>query len=168
MKRNSNKSAAWIALAGLVAAAYTVLSLISGSLGLASGAIQVRLSEALCVLPYFSFAAVPGLAVGCFLSNLLMGCAPWDIVFGTLATLIGAIGTGLMRKTKKSGIAWIPPVVSNVLIIPPVLVWVYGVETAYPLLLLSVAAGEVIACGLLGRLVMQAARRLEHKNFLLP
>lgn len=168
MKRNSNKSAAWIALAGLVAAAYTVLSLISGSLGLASGAIQVRLSEALCVLPYFSFAAVPGLAVGCFLSNLLMGCAPWDIVFGTLATLIGAIGTGLMRKTKKSGIAWIPPVVSNVLIIPPVLVWVYGVETAYPLLLLSVAAGEVIACGLLGRLVMQAARRLEHKSFLLP
>ena len=168
MKRNSNKSAAWIALAGLVAAAYTVWSLISGSLGLASGAIQVRLSEALCVLPYFSFAAVPGLAVGCFLSNLLMGCAPWDIVFGTLATLIGAIGTGLMRKTKKSGIAWIPPVVSNVLIIPPVLVWVYGVETAYPLLLLSVAAGEVIACGLLGRLVMQAARRLEHKSFLLP
>ena len=168
MKRNSNKSAAWIALAGLVAAAYTVLSLISGSLGLASGAIQVRLSEALCVLPYFSFAAVPGLAVGCFLSNLLMGCAPWDIVFGTLATLIGAIGTGLMRKTKKSGIAWIPPVVSNVLIIPPVLVWVYGVETAYPLLLLSVAAGEMIACGLLGRLVMQAARRLEHKSFLLP
>lgn len=168
MKRNSNKNAAWIALAGLVAAAYTVLSLISGSLGLASGAIQVRLSEALCVLPYFSFAAVPGLAVGCFLSNLLMGCAPWDIVFGTLATLIGAIGTGLMRKTKKSGIAWIPPVVSNVLIIPPVLVWVYGVETAYPLLLLSVAAGEVIACGLLGRLVMQAARRLEHKSFLLP
>ena len=168
MKRNSNKSAAWIALAGLVAAAYTVLSLISGSLGLASGAIQVRLSEALCVLPYFSFAAVPGLAVGCFLSNLLMGCAPWDIVFGTLATLIGAIGIGLMRKTKKSGIAWIPPVVSNVLIIPPVLVWVYGVETAYPLLLLSVAAGEVIACGLLGRLVMQAARRLEHKSFLLP
>lgn len=168
MKRNSNKSAAWIALAGLVAAAYTVLSLISGSLGLASGAIQVRLSEALCVLPYFSFAAVPGLAVGCFLSNLLMGCAPWDIVFGTLATLIGAIGTGLMRKTKKSGIAWIPPVVSNVLIIPPVLVWVYGVKTAYPLLLLSVAAGEVIACGLLGRLVMQAARRLEHKSFLLP
>ena len=168
MKRNSNKTAAQIALAGLVAAAYTVLSLISGSLGLASGAIQVRLSEALCVLPYFSFAAVPGLAVGCFLSNLLMGCAPWDIVFGTLATLIGAIGTGLMRKTKKSGIAWIPPVVSNVLIIPPVLVWVYGVETAYPLLLLSVAAGEVIACGLLGRLVMKAARRLEHKSFLLP
>ncbi len=168
MKRNTNKSAAWIALAGLTAAAYTVLSLISGAMGLASGAIQIRLSEALCVMPYFSFAAVPGLAVGCFLSNLLMGCAPWDIAFGTLATLLGAIGTALIRKTKKSGIAWIPPVVSNVLIIPPVLVCVYGVETAYPLLLLSVAAGEVIACGLLGRLVMQAARRLEHKSFLLP
>ena len=168
MKRKTNKSAAWIALAGLTAAAYTVLSLISGSLGLASGVIQVRLSEALCVLPYFSFAAVPGLTVGCLLSNLLMGCAPWDVVFGTLATLLGAIGTGLLRKTKKSGIAWIPPVVSNTMIIPPVLVWVYGVETAYPLLLLSVAAGEIIACGLLGRLVMKAAGRLEHKSFLLP
>ena len=95
MKRNTNKSAAWIALAGLTAAAYTVLSLISGAMGLASGPIQVRLSEALCVMPYFSFAAVPGLAVGCFLSNLLMGCAPWDIAFGTLATLLGAIGTAL-------------------------------------------------------------------------
>ena len=168
MKRNSNKGAAQIALAGLIAAAYTVLSLISASLGLASGAIQIRLSEALCVMPYFSVAAIPGLTVGCFLTNLLTGCAPWDIVFGTLATLLGAVGTRLLRKKQKSGIAWIPPVVSNTLIIPPVLVWVYGVETAYPLLLLSVAAGEAIACGLLGRLVLQAARRLEHKSFLLP
>ena len=166
MKRNGKTYA--VTSAGLIATLYVVLTLVSASLGLSSGVIQIRLSEALCILPYFGFSAVPGLTVGCLLANLLTGALPWDLAFGTAATLLGALGTYAAGRKGKSGIAWIPPVVSNTLIIPPVLVWVYGVETAYPLLLLSVIAGETIACGLLGRLVMKAARRLKYKSSLLP
>ena len=86
----------------MIAALYVVLTFIANLAGLASGVIQVRLSEALTILPVFTAAAVPGLAVGCVLANLLTGCAIWDVVFGSLATLIGAVGTRLLRK-KKSG-----------------------------------------------------------------
>ena len=74
----------------MIAALYVVLTFIANLAGLASGVIQVRLSEALTILPVFTAAAVPGLAIGCVLANLLTGCAIWDVVFGSLATLIGA------------------------------------------------------------------------------
>lgn len=82
----------------MIAALYVVLTFIANLAGLASGVIQVRLSEALTILPVFTAAAVPGLAVGCVLANLLTGCAIWDVVFGSLATLIGAVGTRLLHK----------------------------------------------------------------------
>lgn len=93
---NRNKTLQ-LANAGMIAALYVVLTWIANLLGLASGAIQVRLSEALTILPVFSVAAVPGLTVGCVLANLLTGCAAWDVVFGSLATLIGAVGTRLLK-----------------------------------------------------------------------
>ena len=108
-----------IAFGGLIAALYVVLTWIANALGLASGAIQVRFSEALTILPVLTTAAIPGVTVGCLLANLLTGCAPWDVVLGTLATLIGAMGTWWMRK--KPRLAWIPPVVSNTLVVPLVL-----------------------------------------------
>ena len=72
--------------AAMIAALYVVLTFLASALGLASGSIQVRFSEALTILPFFTPAAVPGLAVGCLLSNVITGCALPDIIFGTLAT----------------------------------------------------------------------------------
>ena len=146
-----------IVFGGMTAALYVALTYVSAAFGLASGAIQVRLSEALTVLPVLTPAAVPGLTVGCVLANLLTGCAPWDVVFGSLATLIGAVGTRLLRK--KTMFAWIPPVVSNMVIVPFVLQWVYGVPDSWGYLALTVGAGEVIACGILGMLLLKGMKR---------
>ena len=153
-----NNKTLMIANAGLIAALYVVLTYVAASVGLASGVIQVRISEALTILPVFTAAAVPGLTVGCVLANLLTGCAAWDVVLGSLATLIGAVGTRLMKKTPQ--LAWIPPVVANVAIVPIVLMKVYGVEDAWWFLALTVGAGELISCGLLGLLVWRVGQRI--------
>ena len=143
-----------LTIGGAIAALYVVLTLVANAFGLASGAIQVRLSEALTILPCFTAAAVPGLTVGCILANIFTGCALWDVVFGSLATLIGAAGTYLLRK--KPMLAWIPPVLSNAIIVPIVLQKVYGVPDSFWYLMLTVGAGEVIACGILGLLLYKA------------
>ena len=154
MKKNDVKG---IAFGGVIAALYVVLTFVSQAFGLASGAIQVRLSEALTIAPVFTASAVPGLTVGCVLANLLTGCAPWDVVFGSLATLLGAIGTRLLKN--KPYLAWIPPVVANVAIVPLVLQKVYGLTDAWWYLALTVGAGEVIACGILGMLLYHAVKK---------
>ena len=138
----------FVSLSGLIAAQYVVLTMLSFVFGLASGAVQLRLSEALTILPCFTAAAVPGLFVGCIIANVISGCAWWDVVFGSLATLIGAVGTRLLRHNTLLAAA--APVVSNTIIVPLVLMKVYGVEQALPLLMLSVGIGEVISCGVLG------------------
>ena len=146
-----------LTIGGAIAALYVVLTLVANAFGLASGAIQVRLSEALTILPCFTAAAVPGLTVGCILANIITGCALWDVVFGSLATLIGAAGTYLLRK--KPLLAWIPPVLSNAIIVPIVLQKVYGVPDSFWYLMLTVGAGEVIACGILGLLLYKALEK---------
>ena len=95
----------------LIAALYVVLTYISNLFGLASGVIQVRISEALTILPAFSFSAVPGLTVGCAVANLLTGAAPWDVVMGSFATLLGALGTYYLGRKKYA--APIFPIVAN-------------------------------------------------------
>ena len=148
----------------MIAALYVVLTFIANLAGLASGVIQVRLSEALTILPVFTAAAVPGLAVGCVLANLLTGCAIWDVVFGSLATLIGAVGTRLLRK-KSPVLAVLPPILSNIIIVPLVLQRVYGVEDAYWYLAMTVGAGEIISCGVLGLLLYRSLKntKIFHK-----
>lgn len=143
-----------IAYGGIIAALYVALTYLAAALGLASGVIQFRLSEALCILPVFTPAAVPGLFIGCFFANLLTGCAAWDIVFGSIATLLGAIGTRLLRKHRI--LASIPPVVSNMLIIPLVLQYVYGAEDTYLFLMATVGLGEVVCAGIGGQFLYQA------------
>ncbi|MGM9625563.1 MAG: QueT transporter family protein [Eubacteriales bacterium] len=156
MKSNATKNRIRIIVYGaLIAALYVVLTYIAGLLGLANGVIQVRFSEALTILPTLlpaalAPAAVGGLFVGCILANTLTGCLLWDIVFGSLATLLGAVGTFLLRR--RPYLAWIPPVIANILIVPPVLQYVYGAEDAWWFLCLTVGAGEIISCGLLGML----------------
>ena len=147
-----------LCMGGAIAALYVVLTLVAQAFGLASGAIQVRLSEALTILPVFTASAVPGLTVGCVLANLITGCAAWDVVFGSLATLIGAVGTRLLKS--KPLVAWIPPVVSNAIIVPIVLQRVYGVPDSFWYLMLTVGAGEVIACGVLGLLLYKSFKKM--------
>lgn len=136
----------------LIAALYTALTYLINYFGLASGVIQVRISEALTILPVFTPAAVPGLFIGCLLSNLLTGAAVWDILFGSFASLLGAIGTYLLRRREK--LAALPPILSNTLIIPFVLKWAYGVPDGLAYLFLTVGIGEVISCGIFGMLLL--------------
>ncbi|MBO5372782.1 MAG: QueT transporter family protein [Lachnospiraceae bacterium] len=147
-----NKKAQFITQAAMLAALYVVLTLFANGLGLANYAIQVRFSEALTILPYFTPAAIPGLTAGCLISNLLTGCMPLDVVFGTLATLLGAVGSYMLRKWK-----WavpIPPIIANTLIVPFVLAYVYQFEGSIPYFMLTVGIGEIISCGVLGMIFM--------------
>ena len=134
--------------AAMIAALYVVLTFLCNALGLANGAIQIRISEALTILPYFTPAAVPGLFAGCLLSNILTGCALFDILFGSLATLLGAIGTRLLRQSK--WLTPIPAIVSNTVLIPLVLTYVYEIPGGIPYLMLTVGIGEVVTAGILG------------------
>lgn len=154
MKNNTLK----LVTGGLIAALYVVLTVLAAQFNLASGAIQVRFSEALTIMPVFTVAAVPGLTIGCVLANLLTGCAAWDVVFGSLATLIGAVGTRLLKD--KPLLAWIPPVLSNMAIIPIILIKVYGVPDAWWFLVLTIGAGEIISCGLLGLLLWRSLKNI--------
>lgn len=148
--------------AALIAALYVVLTFIANELGLASQAVQVRFSEALTILPYFTQAAVPGLFIGCLLSNILTGCALPDIVFGSIATLIGAILTRRLRRHK--WLAPVPPIVANALIIPPVLLFAYGIRPLW-FSLITVTAGEIISCGVLGMLLLFALSKYQGRLF---
>lgn len=146
-----------LAIAAIIAALYVVLTYLASALGLASYAIQVRFSEALTILPIFTPAAIPGLFVGCVLANLLTGCAVWDVVFGSLATLLGAVGTYLLRKHRVT--ALLPPIVANTLVVPPVLLYVYGLEGTYLFFTLTVCLGEVISCGILGTVLRKSLEK---------
>ena len=133
-----------------IAAIYVVLTMLVAPI--AFGPIQFRISEALTILPFFTPVAIPGLFVGCLLSNILGGAVIWDVIFGSLATLIGAVGTYLLRKHRK--LACLPPILSNTLIIPWVLRYAYGEASLIPYLMLTVGIGEVLAVGVLGNILL--------------
>lgn len=137
--------------AAMIAALYVALTFIANALGLASQAIQVRFSEALTILPYFTPAAIPGLFIGCLLSNLLTGCALPDIIFGSLATLAGAVFTYKLRRYK--WLAPLPPIIANALVVPFVLLYAYGIKPLW-LSFITVTIGEIISCGVLGMLLL--------------
>lgn len=157
-----NQKLLFIVHAAVIAALYVVLTFIANAFGLANYAVQVRFSEALTVLPFFTPAAVPGLAIGCLLSNILTGCALPDIFFGTLATLIGAVCTRLLRKNK--WLAPLPPIAANTLIVPFVLLYAYGIRPLW-LSFLTVGAGEIISCGILGMLLLNVLNRYRKQLF---
>ena len=144
--------------AALIAALYVVLTFVANAAGLASGAIQVRLSEMLTIMPLLTWAAVPGLAIGCVLANFLTGSALWDIVFGSIATLLGALGTYYIGRIKPA-LGPIFPIMSNALIVPLVLQYVYGLEGSYWYFMATVGAGEIISCGVLGWLLYKVLKR---------
>lgn len=146
--------------AAMIAAIYIVLTLVLIPLGY--GPVQFRVSEALCILPYFTPAAIPGVFVGCLLSNALGGAVVLDVIFGSLATLIGAAGSYLLRRFRWA--VCIPPIVSNTLIIPWVLRFAYGNDQMIPYMMVTVGIGEILAIGVLGNLLMVSLER--YKNVL--
>lgn len=147
-----------ITLSALIAALYTALTLIAAALGFSSCVIQVRISEALTVLPYFTPAAISGLTVGCFISNLLTGGAPADILLGTAATLVAAIFTRLLRKAHPM-LSPLPPIVVNTLTVPWILRYGYGLIGGIPYFMLTVGIGELISCGVLGLILLYALKK---------
>lgn len=154
MKQTSK--AVLLCRAAMIGALYVTLTWLSSLLGLSSGPIQLRLAEALCVLPFFMPEASVGLTVGCFLANLLTGSIWADVLFGTLATLIGALGTYAMRRFrgKVRFLSLIPPILSNSIIVPFVLKYAYGLEDGWLFLIGGVAAGELLSVGVLGSILM--------------
>ena len=156
------KNVRYLTQAAMIAAVYVVLTFIANALGLASGAIQIRFSESLCVLPYFTSAAIPGLFIGCLISNILTGCALPDIVFGSIATLIGAYVTYLLRKFK--WLSPIGPILANALIVPFVLLYAYGVRPLW-FSFITVTIGEIISCGILGMILLFSLDRYRNIIF---
>ena len=156
-----NKKVLFITQAAIIAAIYVVLTVFIAAFNLASGSIQIRISEALCVLPFFTPAAIPGLWIGCLISNLVTGAPVFDIVFGSLATLIGAVFTYLLRKHRF--LCTLPPVIANALIIPPVLIFAYkipeviwrGMNITWIFNIVTVGLGEVISVCILGSLLLK-------------
>lgn len=144
----------FIVNAAVIAALYVVLTMLAAGFDLASGAIQVRFSECLTILPFFTPAAIPGVTIGCVVANLVTGGAIPDVVFGSLATLLGAIGTYALRKNRF--LCSLPPVVANALIIPFVLKYAYGIPGSLWFFALTVGAGEIITCGIFGQMLISA------------
>ena len=205
--QNGLRAATWkgdrilyITQAGIIAAIYVVLTVVFAPLAFKE--IQVRFAEMLTILPFFFPAAVPGVFIGCIIGNILGGAVLPDVIFGSLATLIGALGTYWIGKAyRRKGaaqheqafsaaqheqafsaeqheqafaptdeirpltryliIAAIPPIIANALIVPFVLKYAYGVPMAIPLMMLTVGAGEILSCGVLGVLLGRAIGRIK-------
>lgn len=163
-----NKKTRLLTHAALIGAMYVALTYLANLFGLASGAVQLRLSEVLTVLPVFTPAAVPGLFVGCLAANLLTGCAPWDVLFGSVATLLGGLGTYAIGKLSvrwRIFLSTLPPVAANTLIVPFVIRYVYASPDALPYLFFTVCTGEVISCTVLGTMLGKVLDRYKKDLF---
>lgn len=143
----------FVAQGAMIAAAYVVLTFTFEPISFEE--IQLRVAEALTILPVFTLAAVPGLAIGCLLANTLCGAPLPDVLFGSLATLIGAAGTRKLRN-RGPALAVMPPIAANMLMIPFVLRYAYEVPLPIPLMMAIVGLGEAVSCGILGLLLHRA------------
>ena len=144
----------FITQAAAIAAIYVVLTLVFAPISY--GEVQVRIAEALTILPFFMPAAIPGLFIGCLIANTIGGSIILDVIFGSIATLLGAIGTWLLRKNR--WLAPLPPIISNTIIVPLVLRFGYGVLLPLPLLMIFIAIGEIISCYVLGELLLSVLK----------
>lgn len=148
--RQNNRKLYGLAQGAMIAAIYVALTMVFAPISF--GPIQFRISEALCILPFFTPAAVPGLFIGCLLSNLFFGSAMLDVVFGSLATLIGALGSWKLRRHK--WLVCLPPIMANTLIIPWVLRYAYGAPDLIVYMIGTVGIGEILAVGVLGNALL--------------
>ena len=182
------RPALFITTAAIIAALYVVLTYLANALGLANYAVQVRFSEALTILPLFTPAAIPGLFLGCLISNTLTGAVLPDIIFGSLTTLVAAgityfIGLAFKKAIRKASdkksktvlgitatlLGSVPPIVGNMFVVPLVLIYAYQLTDpivlfgfTFPLywgFVITVGLGELVSCTILGLLVSFIFRR---------
>ncbi|MEE0420199.1 MAG: QueT transporter family protein [Lachnospiraceae bacterium] len=156
-----NKKVLFMVQAAAIAAIYVVLTVVFAPL--AFGEVQIRFAEALTVLPFFTPAAIPGLFVGCIIGNFMGGAIPVDILCGSLATLLGALGSYALRKRKF--FVPFPPIIANILIVPFVLFYGYGINLPIPFMMLTVGVGEIVSCGVLGMVVLLALDKYKNLIF---
>lgn len=154
-----------LARAGMIAAIYAALTLIFAPISF--NAVQFRISEAMTVLPILMPEAVPGLAIGCLVANILGSAALPDVIGGTLATLIAAVLTRMLRK--KPVLAMASPVVVNGLIVGPLVYFCYEYKSIFSLGALSftaftVALGEAVVVAVLGTLLIKALPKIKWKR----
>lgn len=154
-----NKKVQFITQGAVIAAIYVVLVLIFDTFSF--GPIQFRIAEMLTIMPYFTPAAIPGLFVGCLIANIIGGGLIWDIVFGSIATLIGAIGSYLVRRNK--WLVPLPPIIANMVIVPFVLKYAYGYDGLLVYFMFTVGLSEIIVCGIIGMALLTVmAKNREH------
>lgn len=154
MRMLKHETITYMAKAGVIAALYGALTFVWP---FSLGPIQCRISEALCVLPYYMEAAVPGLFIGCLVGNLLSGAMAADVILGSFATLLGAILTRKLAKTHlPKFLAPFPAVLCNALIVGALLTYVYQYGLTYPVAILQVGGGEALSCYVLGLPLMYA------------
>ncbi|MFR3730799.1 QueT transporter family protein [Lacrimispora sp.] len=161
MNYKTSEKTYFMVFSAAIAAIYTVLTMVFAPISF--GPVQFRISEILCVLPFFTPAAIPGLFIGCLLSNFLCGAATLDVIFGSLATLIGAIGSYKLRKNQ--WLVCVPPILANTIIIPWVLRFAYGSEDLIWYAMITVGIGELLAIGVLGNLLINVLNRCKHVIF---
>ena len=162
LEKKIKSSVLYITQSAATAAIYVVLTVLFQPVSF--GAVQLRVSEMLIVLPMFTSAAVPGLFIGCFFANILGGAVFWDVVFGSMATLIGAYFSYMLRNNR--WLVPIPAVLSNALTVPFILKFAYGVDVPLPLLILYITAGEFISCYICGEILISAIQK--HSNIFSP
>ncbi len=151
-----NKSVLFLTQAALIAAIYVALTYVFAAISF--GQVQLRIAEALTILPMFTPAAVPGLFVGCLIGNALGGAALPDIVFGSLTTLLAAYITWKLRA-RGPVLGCLPPIVLNALVVPFILRYAYSTMLPIPWMMLTVGGGEVLGCGILGNVLYYALKK---------
>ncbi|MBR0383737.1 MAG: QueT transporter family protein [Eubacteriaceae bacterium] len=148
----------WLMQGAVIAAMYVVLTLLFEPISF--GTTQIRIAEILTILPLFTSAAIPGLFMGCLLANLIGGTVVLDVVFGSIATLIGAALGYSLRSNR--WLVPLPAVLTNTVIVPFVLKYGYGLELPMMVIAGHVAVGEFVSCFILGELLASAF--LERKD----
>lgn len=151
-EQRTSKKVQFITQSAMIAAIYVVLTVVFAPFSF--GEVQVRVAEALTILPFFTPAAIPGLFIGCLIGNVLGGALLPDIIFGSLATLVGAVGSYLLRRNRY--LVPLPPIAANTLVVPFILKYAYGLALPIPFMMLTVGIGEVISCGVLGFIILTA------------
>jgi uncharacterized membrane protein len=157
-----------LCLSGIIAALYAGLTVLLQALSF--GPVQIRVAEAMTLLPYLFPAAVPGLAIGCFIANLLGSPFMLDWIFGTLATLLAAL---LSRRMPNRYLAALPPVLCNAGIVGAEIAWFAVLDggafwPAYAVNALSVGFGELVACYVLGLVLLDGLPRISFFRGFIP
>ena len=162
MKTTQQSKVLFMAQAAMIAAIYVVLTMLGASF--AFGEVQIRFSEALTILPAITPAGIPGVFLGCLISNILGGAILPDIIFGSIATLIGALFTWQLRNKSKY-LAPVPPIIANAAHRSVYLKYGYAVPLPIPFMMLTVASVKYFPAVCIGLVLQSALKNYSHVIF---